>query len=84
MPEYRGYSIAVIKTAPLQGFATIQRYGRGMKSPPLQLPRHLGGCRPAGRAPPVALVVAKVDLPHHRNRFKSMVAVTYGLRRFRW
>ena len=34
MPECRGYSIAVIKTAPLQWFATIQRLdGREMKSP---------------------------------------------------
>jgi len=34
MPEYKGYSIAVVEVAPLRWFSTIQRLdGKKMKSP---------------------------------------------------
>jgi len=34
MPQYKGYSIAVVEVAPLRWFSTIQRLdGRKMKSP---------------------------------------------------
>jgi hypothetical protein len=34
MPQYKGYSIAIVEQAPLRWFATIQRLdGKEMKSP---------------------------------------------------
>jgi hypothetical protein len=34
MPQYKGYSIAIVEQAPLRWFATIQRLdGQKMKSP---------------------------------------------------
>ena len=34
MPQYKGYSIAIVEQAPLRWFATIQRVdGKKMKSP---------------------------------------------------
>jgi hypothetical protein len=34
MPQYKGYSIAIVEQAPLRWFATIQRLdGKRMKSP---------------------------------------------------
>ena len=60
MPEYRGYSIALVEVAPLKWFSTIQRLdGRKMKSPATGEPVTIWECRGAADSAEAAIEDAK-------------------------
>jgi hypothetical protein len=60
MPEYKGYSIAIVEVAPLRWFSTIQRLdGKKMKSPVTGAPVEIWECPHAADTAEAAIDEAK-------------------------